>query len=298
MKLTLVQREVLLALVDLYQRSRGEAVKGEGIAELINRNPGTVRNLMQSLRSLGLVDGVPGPKGGYRPTTEAYKALNFEDVKDAVTVLFYDKSGIIEGVTITGIDLISISDPIKCRAAIHAIGNLKNLNIGDEVQIGPTPINKLMIKGRILGRDDMENVILLEILEMMSIPKDLVKNIASLHVKTLSADTTVREAAEIIHREEIRGGPVIKNGKPVGILSTVDITKAIAMHQEDHPVEEFMSHKVVTINEDAMIADAIDLMQSSNISRLIVVNNTGKTKGIVTRTDILCRIASICRPGI
>ena len=98
MNLTSVQREVLLALVDLYQRSHGEAVKGEGIAELINRNPGTVRNLMQSLRSLALVDGVPGPKGGYRPTTEAYKALNFEDVKDAVTIPFYDKSGIIEGV--------------------------------------------------------------------------------------------------------------------------------------------------------------------------------------------------------
>ncbi len=70
MKLTAVQREVLLALVDLYYKSQGDAVKGEGIANVINKNPGTIRNQMQSLRSLGLVEGVPGPNGGYRPTVE------------------------------------------------------------------------------------------------------------------------------------------------------------------------------------------------------------------------------------
>ena len=31
---------------------------------------------MQSLRSLGLVKGVPGPRGGYKPTIEAYHTLN------------------------------------------------------------------------------------------------------------------------------------------------------------------------------------------------------------------------------
>ena len=30
----------------------------------MSRNPGTIRNQMQSLRSLGLVKGVPGPRGG------------------------------------------------------------------------------------------------------------------------------------------------------------------------------------------------------------------------------------------
>jgi predicted transcriptional regulator len=77
MRLTPVQREVLLTLVDLYHMSKGKTVKGEYIAGSINKNPGTIRNQMQSLSSLGLVEGVPGLKDGYRPMIEEYQILNF-----------------------------------------------------------------------------------------------------------------------------------------------------------------------------------------------------------------------------
>ncbi len=64
MELTPIQKEILTALINLY-REKKQAIKGEDIAGVINRNPGTVRNQMQSLKALGLVEGVPGPKGGY-----------------------------------------------------------------------------------------------------------------------------------------------------------------------------------------------------------------------------------------
>ena len=70
--LTSVQKEILQTLINLYQSSDGKSIKGEDIAEVMGRNPGTIRNQMQSLRSLGLVKGVPGPRGGYKPTIEAY----------------------------------------------------------------------------------------------------------------------------------------------------------------------------------------------------------------------------------
>jgi len=65
MELTPIQKEILTALINLY-RTKKHAIKGEDIAELIERNPGTVRNQMQSLKALGLVEGVPGPKGAIR----------------------------------------------------------------------------------------------------------------------------------------------------------------------------------------------------------------------------------------
>ena len=74
--LTSVQKEILQTLINLYQSSNGKSIKGEDIAEVMNRNPGTIRNQMQSLRSLSLVKGVPGPRGGYKPTIEAYHSLN------------------------------------------------------------------------------------------------------------------------------------------------------------------------------------------------------------------------------
>ena len=70
MELTSIQRDILTALINIY-RLEGRPVKGERIAELIDRNPGTIRNQMLSLRSLNLVEGVVGPKGGYKATSAA-----------------------------------------------------------------------------------------------------------------------------------------------------------------------------------------------------------------------------------
>lgn len=74
------------SLINLYRKAEGKSIKGEEIAEMMNRNPGTIRNQMQSLRSLGLVKGVPGPRGGYKPTIEAYHTLNITDFSKASQV--------------------------------------------------------------------------------------------------------------------------------------------------------------------------------------------------------------------
>src|SRR5665647_2343167 len=41
--------------------------------------PGTVRNQMQALKTIGLVDGVPGPKGGYIPTALALSLIHISE---------------------------------------------------------------------------------------------------------------------------------------------------------------------------------------------------------------------------
>ncbi|HIH77323.1 MAG TPA: HTH domain-containing protein [Halobacteria archaeon] len=85
-KLTLTQRDTLIALITLY-REKGEAVSGDDIAAFIKRNPGTIRNQMQIMKALGLVEGVPGPKGGYKPTINAYKAINTDLSYEEATIL-------------------------------------------------------------------------------------------------------------------------------------------------------------------------------------------------------------------
>jgi hypothetical protein len=122
-----------------------------------------------------------------------------------------------------------------------------------------------------------------------------VADIATKNITSVSPDQPIREAARIISKEKIRGLPVVDNDKPVGIVSTVDITRALAEGREDQTVRNIMSTDVQTITEDAYISLAIEKMESRNISRLIVVNSEGKVTGIITRTDILCRIAELCR---
>lgn len=86
--LTSVQKEILQSLINLYRTSDGKSVKGEEIAELMNRNPGTIRNQMQSLRSLGLVKGVPGPRGGYKPTIKVITPSTSKILTKIVSYLY------------------------------------------------------------------------------------------------------------------------------------------------------------------------------------------------------------------
>jgi predicted transcriptional regulator len=74
-ELTPSQKTILQELINLFRESES-AVKGEDIAENVDRNPGTIRNQMQSLKALQLVEGVPGPKGGYKPTSRSATKKN------------------------------------------------------------------------------------------------------------------------------------------------------------------------------------------------------------------------------
>lgn len=289
-QLTPVQREVLVALVELYHRIKGEAVKGEDIAGLIKKNPGTIRNQMQSLRSLGLVEGVPGPKGGYRPTTECYSILKYEEAEREVAVPIKVKGRPIEDLNVTGIELTSIQDPDTCRSRIYYVGEIEHAEIGEEIIVGPTPVNKLIVKGTVIGRDDIDNIILIEVNEIVSIPKESVNEIAARNIKYLHPEASIREAAEFFVETGIRGAPVMVDNRSVGIITNSDIAEAVAKGMENGKVKDIMSTSIFTIHKEAPLYEAVRLMEENNISRLLVVDTRGNVQGVVTRRDMLCRM--------
>ena len=291
--LTSVQKEILQTLINLYQSSNGKSIKGEDIAEVMNRNPGTIRNQMQALRSLGLVKGVPGPRGGYKPTIEAYYSLNISVSDDDSYVPIYKNGKRIEDVSVAKIEFTSIPQPTECEAAIKVLGSIKDLNLGDEVRIGPTPVNNLGVMGTIVGRDDMDNILLVDTKTIRSIPKQTVGDIASRDVISFSMDCSVKEAARKLVKQEIDGAPVMKDGKIVGVFTLTDLVNAIAEDKENETVGELMSTNVVIVNEDLKIANAIEIMLKKSISRLIIADNNQTLLGIVTRTDLIDSITNL-----
>ena len=260
MMLTSVQKEILQTLINLYQSSNGKSIKGEDIAEVMNRNPGTIRNQMQSLRSLGLVKGVPGPRGGYKPTIEAYHSLNISVSEEDFNVPIYKNGKRLEDISVARIEFTSVPQPGECEAAIKVLGSIKDLNLGDNITIGPTPVNNLGVMGKIVGRDDMDNILLVDTTTIRSIPKKTVGDIASREVISFSVDCTVKEAAKKLVNNEIDGAPVMKSGKVVGVFTLTDLVSAIAEDKEDLTVGELMSTNVHIVNEDLKIANAIEVM--------------------------------------
>ena len=291
--LTSVQKEILQTLINLYQSSNGKSIKGEDIAEVMNRNPGTIRNQMQSLRSLGLVKGVPGPRGGYKPTIEAYHSLNISVSDNDSIVPIYKNGKKMEGISVARIEFTSVPQPSECEAAIKVLGSIKDLNLGDEISIGPTPVNNLGVMGTIVGRDDMDNILLVDTNIIRSIPKKTVGDIASRDVVSFSVDCSVKDAAKKLTEKGIDGAPVIKNGKIVGVFTLTDLVNAIANDKENEKVGELMSTNVVIVNEDLKIANAIDVMLKKSISRLIIADNDNTLLGIVTRTDLIDSITNL-----
>ena len=161
-ELTSSQKTILTALINLYREAE-TAVKGEDIAEEVNRNPGTIRNQMQSLKALQLVEGVPGPKGGYKPTANAYEALDVEQMDEPAVVPLYHNGERLEGYNVVEIDLSTVHHPELCRAELHLQGSIRDFHEDDEVRVGPTPLSKLVIEGHVDGKDDTSGILILRI---------------------------------------------------------------------------------------------------------------------------------------
>ncbi len=170
-ELTASQKTILRALVDLYTQEES-AVKGETVAGEVDRNPGTIRNQMQSLKALQLVEGVPGPKGGYRPTTNAFEALEIEQIDSPAVIPVTQNGEPVEDVNVQDIDLTTVFNPDLCRAEVEVRGSIKDFHEGDAVSVGPTPISKLRVDGTVDAKDEANNVVILKIEDMIAPAED------------------------------------------------------------------------------------------------------------------------------
>ena len=161
-QLTTSQKRVLNALVNLAENA-DRPVSGSDIAESIDRNAGTVRNRMQSLRDLRLVEGVPGPDGGYVPTDGAYDTLGVERMDDAETTPVAVDGDPVEGVNVEEIDLSSVANPELCRAELVIRGPVGPFEAGDHVTVGPTPAAGLRLSGTVDATQIDGNTLLLRV---------------------------------------------------------------------------------------------------------------------------------------
>lgn len=285
--LTNVQKETVQTLINLYQSSNGNSIKCEKIAEIINRSPGTIRNQMISLRRMGLVKSMSGPGGGYKPTIEAYSALNISISEEDCNVPIYNQGRQIKNVSVAKIEFTSVPQPNECNAEIKVLGSINNLDLGDEIIIGPTPVNNLGIIGTIVGRDDLDNILLVDTKTIRSIPNKTVGDIATYNIVSFTPEYSIKDAAKKLAKNNIDGAPVIKNDKIVGIFTLTDIVNAIANDNENSTVGALMSTKVITVDKNLKIVNAIELIQKKSISRLIITNDNQSLLGIVTRTDLI-----------
>ncbi len=114
--------------------------------------------------------------------------------------------------------------------------------------------------------------------------KDIMNNIIK-----ISSSLTITEAAKIMDKRNIGSIVVEEDNQIVGLMTERDILRKVVAAGNDYnkvKVREVMSAPLITVDSEATLDNARDIMNKNNIRRLIVVDNQ-KIVGILTVTDII-----------
>ena len=236
-ELTPFQRDILKTLFRLHRKIG--LVKSKQIARILGRNEVAVRNQMQVLRFLGLVEGVPGPSGGYKPTARAYEALCMTSSLNVALI----RNGKLLNCSVSEISLLSISDEVQLR--IRFFGDA--VSSGDALLI-ITPW--VVFEGEISWRGD--GVLLFS----GKVRKE---------INRVREGTSVKEAAKF-------GFCLVETkDKIVGIITPELILKAISEGKLEAKVEEIMEE--VAVVDELYEVDEADILRLLESCRFLLVGN-------------------------
>ena len=137
---------------------------------------------------------------------------------------------------------------------------------------------------------------------------------------TVSPETSLQEAIQILAERDISGLPVVdKQGQLVGIISETDLTwqatgvdtppyvmfldsiiylQNPAKHNEEvhkalgQTVGEAMSDNPATVQPNELVREAARIMHDKKVRRLPVVNEQSELVGMITQGDVIKMMAS------
>lgn len=113
-------------------------------------------------------------------------------------------------------------------------------------------------------------------------------------VWSITPDTSVLEALQIMTTKQIGALLVLDGGQIAGIISERDFVHGVAEKERcivNTTVLEYMTPKVITISPDQTIEDCMQLMTKEHFRHLPVVEND-KLVGIISIGDIVKEIIS------
>ena len=126
----------------------------------------------------------------------------------------------------------------------------------------------------------------------------LVGNRMTPNPMTISPDTSIAEAMDLMKRENVRRFPVVdKNRKLIGVVTQTDLLHAspsaatsltiweITYLLSQIKVREVMKRDVKTVTEDTPLEDAARIMVKNKIGSIVVVRDSMPV-GIITESDI------------
>jgi CBS domain-containing protein len=121
-----------------------------------------------------------------------------------------------------------------------------------------------------------------------------VREVMTPKVQTVTADTTVSDAAKVMEKWKIGSLVVLKGNKPVGIITEGDVSKCVAKGL--NPAKTTVTYRrkrLVTIAPEEQLEVAAKVMAAAGVKKLPVMDGN-ELVGMLTQTDIVnCSFALV-----
>jgi len=115
-------------------------------------------------------------------------------------------------------------------------------------------------------------------------------------VFTITEETSVHQAAQYLRAKQVRTVGVLgANGKLTGVISQSDISDKVAAENKCPAwmkAADIMTRELVTVTAEKTLDECLLLMEQNSIFHLIVLNQHGDFRGMLSVKDILRVVAS------
>jgi CBS domain-containing protein len=120
----------------------------------------------------------------------------------------------------------------------------------------------------------------------------MAKSIRDLMTKnpcTIDADKPVAYAAKMMRDEDVGLAPIVEGQKLIGTITDRDIAVRVVAEGKDPEftkVRDVATTRLVTVDPDQDLGEALRLMAQNQVRRLPVVEEDGKLAGVIAQADV------------
>lgn len=121
---------------------------------------------------------------------------------------------------------------------------------------------------------------------------DCLEQIMTKNVLTVENHTTLLQACNLMYERRYSCLLIIDKQQPIGIITERDMVRILidcleSESARDADVNAYMTAKPFTLNTDAKIVDAVEIMLEKGIRHMPVIDQDKKLAGLVTYSDLI-----------
>jgi CBS domain-containing protein len=213
--------------------------------------------------------------------------------------------------------------PFRALPVVDEQHRLQGLiSTGDLINAGMLPVRRGLVRTAL----ELDNVTAQAVevpLEQARQSNLTAQDIMNRQVRTVGPDQVIRDAAQIMTETGLRRLPVVDaDTRLVGMLTRADLLQAIVtsplmssqansaslplqhsrsvakVPPQQQPVANYLQTDVATVSTHTPLTEVIDVLITSPLKRVVVVNQERQVMGIISDVDILAQMQDEMRPGL